>query len=382
MDRTEPPQFSPGELARYSRHTIMPEVGMEGQRRLKMSSVAIVGAGGLGNPAGAYLAAAGVGKIGLIDHDTISLSNLQRQILFGEGDVGKSKVDVARQRLAAVNPNVTVVPHNVRLDSSNALDVLKDYDIVLDATDNFATRYLVNDACVLLGKPDVFASIFRFDGQASVFDSKRGPCYRCLFPEPPPPGSVPSCDEAGVLGVLTGVLGSVQALQAVDLIIGRGDPLIGRLLIFDAASTSFTELKVRKRDDCPVCGKEPTIKSLIDYDQFCGTAQAPSDGDITPSALRSLLGTGGRSVFILDVREPVEYQICRLSGAKLIPLSQLGQRVSEVPKDQTTVVYCHHGVRSARAKAYLESAGFKDVRNLKGGIEAWARDVDPDMPRY
>lgn len=356
---------------------------MDGQRVLKAGSVLIVGAGGLGNPAATYLAAAGVGRIGLVDNDVVETSNLQRQTLYSESDVGRSKVDVARVRLRAINPNVTVEPHRLTLDSSNAMDLLKGYDIVIDGTDNFPARYLINDACVLLGKPDVYASVFRFDGQASVFDSRVGPCYRCLFPEPPPPDTVPSCADGGVLGVLPGIMGTIQAAQAINLLLGRGEPLIGRLLLFNATDTSFTELKIRKNPKCPVCGTSPTVTELMDYEQFCGVKKdaATDVHDISPLELKAQIDRG-RKIVLLDVREPFEYQICHLDGAKLIPLGVLPQRMSELDSADEIVVYCHVGSRSAEAAEFLMGAGFGKIRNLNGGIRAWAEQVDQKMQRY
>jgi len=369
------------EMVRYSRHLLMPEVGLTGQQKLKSSSVLIVGLGGLGNPASAYLAAAGVGRIGLIDRDNIEESNLHRQVLYSEADVGASKVLTAARRLHEVNPLVKVEPHEMTLNSSNALDVLKDYDIVVDATDNFPARYLINDACVLLGKPDVYASIFRFDGQASVFYAKRGPCYRCLFPEPPPPNSVPSCADGGVLGVMPGIIGSIQAAQAISLILGMGEPLIGRLLVFTASDTSFNELRMRKNPRCAVCGPTPTITKLIDYDEFCGVTMGTLDFEVSPASLKREMDEG-RNLVLIDVREPFEFQICRIEGAKLIPLSTLQSKIGGFGKDEDIVVYCHAGVRSARAAQMMIDSGFKKARSLRGGISAWAEQVEPGMPRY
>ena len=374
--------LSSSEYVRYSRHLIMPEVGLKGQRAIKSSSVLVVGAGGLGTPSATYLAAAGVGRIGIVDFDVVEKSNLHRQVLYTESDIGKSKAEVARHRLLEINPNVSVEIHKVRLDSSNALEVLKDYDIVMDGTDNFPTRYLVNDACVLLGKPNVYASIFRFEGQASVFYAKRGPCYRCLFPEPPPPGTVPSCAEGGVLGVLPGIMGSIQAAQGIDLILGKGTPLVGRLLLFDALDMKFRELKIRKNPNCPVCGANPTVKELIDYEAFCGVREELESGlEITPSALKRSLDAQN-AVTLLDVREPFENQICRIEGSRLIPLGDLPSRVNELDTAVDTVVYCHTGVRSAQAVRFLKSMGFKRVKNLSGGISAWTREVDPSLQVY
>jgi sulfur-carrier protein adenylyltransferase/sulfurtransferase len=374
--------FSSGEFARYSRHLIMPEVGLEGQSKLKSASVLIVGAGGLGTPSATYLAAAGVGRIGIVDFDTIEKSNLHRQVLYSEQDVGKSKADVARKRLLEINPNVSVEVHKVRLDSSNALEILGAYDIILDGTDNFPTRYLVNDACVLLGKPNVYASIFRFDGQASVFYANEGPCYRCLYPEPPPPGLVPSCAEGGVLGVLPGIMGSIQAAEAIDLILGKGRPLIGRLLLFDALDMTFKELKLHKNPNCSVCGPNPTVTHLIDYEAFCGTEeQLGEELEVSPKALKQLVDDG-KDVVVLDVREPFEYEIAHLGNAKLIPLGELAARVNELDTARPIVVYCHTGQRSAQAVRFLNGLGFKKVKNLKGGIRAWGTEVDPTIQMY
>jgi len=378
------PGLSNLEILRYSRHLIMPEVGMEGQRKLKASSVLIVGAGGLGTPAAIYLAAAGVGRLGLVDFDVVDRTNLHRQILYSEEDLGRSKLEIARERLRKVNPHVEVETHHVRLDSTNALQILRDYDIILDGSDNFPTRYLVNDACVLLGKPNVYASIFRFEGQASVFYAKQGPCYRCLYPEPPPPGLVPSCAEGGVLGVLPGIMGSIQALEAIKLILGNGRPLIGRLLLFDAQAMSFRELKLQKDPNCPICGPNPTIRELIDYEAFCGVqeqVELEREQEITPETLKEWMDSG-RRFQILDVREPHEYQICHFPNAKLIPLGQLPQRVHELDTAELIVVHCHTGNRSARAVQLLTAMGFRRVKNLKGGIDAWAARIDPTMPRY
>lgn len=374
--------FSPGELARYSRHLIMPEVGLEGQRKLKSASVLIVGAGGLGTPSAIYLAAAGVGRIGIVDFDTIEKSNLHRQILYSEQDIGKDKADVAKERLLQVNPNITVELHKVRLDSSNALNILNNYDVIMDGTDNFPTRYLVNDACVLLGKPNVYASIFRFEGQASVFYAKENACYRCLYPEPPPPNLIPSCAEGGVLGVLPGIMGSIQAAEAIGLIIGKGTPLIGRLLLFDALNMSFKELKLKKNPNCVVCGPNPTVKELIDYEAFCGLAEELTpELEVTPKQLKKWMDQK-KDVVIVDVREPWEHQINHIEGSRLIPLSQLPERANELSTADQMVVHCHTGARSAQAVKFLTSLGFKKAKNLKGGIKAWGADVDSRMPMY
>jgi sulfur-carrier protein adenylyltransferase/sulfurtransferase len=374
--------FSSGEFARYSRHLIMPEVGLEGQAKLKSASVLIVGAGGLGTPSATYLAAAGVGRIGIVDFDVIEKSNLHRQVLYSEQDVGKSKAEVARKRLLEINPNVSVEVHKVRLDSSNALEIFRAYDLILDGTDNFPTRYLVNDACVLLGKPNVYASIFRFEGQASVFYAREGPCYRCLYPEPPPPGLVPSCAEGGVLGVLPGIMGSIQAAETIDLILGKGRPLIGRLMLFDALDMTFKELKLRKNPECSVCGPNPTVKQLIDYEAFCGVEeQLTPELEVTPQQLSDLMARG-RSVVVVDVREPWEYEINHIEGAKLIPLDELPKRVNELSTADDVVVNCLSGQRSAQATRFLSSMGFKKAKNLKGGIRAWVSEVHPEMPTY
>ncbi len=383
----EAPELTREEVQRYSRHLIMPEVGMDGQRKLKAGSVVCVGAGGLGSPAAMYLAAAGIGTLGIIDFDTVDASNLHRQIIYGTADVGRRKLEASGERIASLNPGVKVVTHETALTSKNALDILRDYDVVLDGTDNFQTRYLVNDACVLLGKPNAYGSIFRFDGQASVFAVKGGPCYRCLYPEPPPPGLVPSCAEGGVLGVLPGVIGIIQATEAIKLIIGAGQPLIGRLLLYDALQMRFRELKLRRDTECPVCGDHPTIKALVDYDAFCGItppqAQPAAAGlpEVTVEELKKQLDRG-ENVFVLDVREPNEYQICKIAGSKLIPLGELAQRTGELDRDRDMVVHCKMGGRSAKAVALLQERGFTRVRNLKGGILAWIDRVDPSQSKY
>jgi adenylyltransferase/sulfurtransferase len=374
--------FSGSELARYSRHLIMPEVGLEGQKALKAASVLIIGAGGLGTPSAMYLAAAGVGRIGIVDFDVIEKSNLHRQVLYSEQDVGKSKADVARERLLQINPNISVEVHKVHLDSSNALSILKDYHVIVDGTDNFPTRYLVNDACVLLGKPNVYASIFRFEGQASVFYAKEGPCYRCLYPEPPPPGLVPSCAEGGVLGVLPGIMGSIQAAEAIDLILGNGTPLIGRLLLFNALDMKFKELRLRKNPECSICSANPTVKELIDYEAFCGVTEELEPGlEVSVRALKQVLDDK-RGIVLLDVREPFEYDIGHIEGSKFIPLGQLTQRVNELDTADEIVVYCHTGVRSAQAAKFLQGLGFKKVKSLRGGIRAWGLEVDPTLQAY
>ncbi|MEM1979516.1 MAG: molybdopterin-synthase adenylyltransferase MoeB, partial [Candidatus Caldarchaeum sp.] len=370
------------EIKRYGRHLIIPEVGMAGQKKLKSARVLVVGAGGLGSPISLYLAAAGVGKIGLVDFDLVDESNLQRQVLYTTRDVKRPKLEVAKEKLTALNPHIEVETYETRLTSENALDIIKDYDIVVDGTDNFPTRYLVNDACVLLGKPNVYGSIFRFDGQVSVFDARRGPCYRCLYPEPPPPGLVPSCAEGGVLGVLPGVIGALQAMETIKLIIGIGEPLVGRLLLFDGLHMSFTELKLRKDPNCVVCGPNPRIRELIDYEAFCGVTPSADTGmHITPEELHEKLQKGEK-VFLLDVREPVEYEICHLENAVLIPLSKLPEHVNKLSLTDEIVAYCHTGVRSSMAVKLLRDLGFRRVRNLAGGIDAWAERIDPSMPRY
>ncbi len=383
-----PVSLSNEEILRYSRHLIMPEVGMEGQLKLKSASVLLVGTGGLGAPLGLYLAAAGVGRIGLVDFDVVDLTNLQRQVIHGTKDVGRKKLDSAMERMRDINPHVELVPHEVRLSSENALEILKDYDIVVDGTDNFPTRYLVNDACVLLGKPNVYGSIFRFEGQATVFAYPGGPCYRCLYPEPPPPGLVPSCAEGGVLGILPGLIGVIQATETVKLILGKGEPLVGRLLLYDALAMRFRELKLRRNADCPVCGDHPPIRELIDYEQFCGIPRhepAPQPGlsewEIDPVEVKAKMDRGERFVLI-DVREPHEYQICRIPGARLIPLGELPRRVHELDSADEIIAHCRSGVRSAKAVDFLRQAGFRKVKNMKGGILAWSDKVDPSVPKY
>jgi molybdopterin/thiamine biosynthesis adenylyltransferase/rhodanese-related sulfurtransferase len=379
-------QLSNDEILRYSRHLIMPEVAMEGQLKLKQAKVLCIGAGGLGTPLALYLAAAGVGTLGMVDFDVVDYTNLQRQIIHDTDDVGRPKLESARDTIRDINPNVEVIPYETHLNSDNALDIFKDYDIVADGTDNFPTRYLVNDACVLLGKPNVYGSIFRFEGQASVFYAQEGPCYRCLYPEPPPPGLVPSCAEGGVLGVLPGIVGSIQALETIKLILGNGKPLIGRLLLFDALNLKFRELKLRKNPDCPVCGTHPTVTKLIDYEQFCGIRgeeHVPETNvpEITAKEVKQMMDE--KKPFVLvDVREPHEYQICRIDGAKLIPLGDVPKRMHELNSADDIVVHCRSGVRSARAVEFLMKSGFKKIHNLRGGVLAWARDVDPSMPSY
>lgn len=379
--------LSKEEIMRYSRHLIMPEVGMEGQLKLKQAKVLCIGTGGLGAPLGLYLAAAGVGRVGLVDFDTVDLTNLQRQILFDTNDIGHPKIEAATNRLRNLNPDIQIDTFETRLTSENALDILKDYDIVVDGTDNFPTRYLVNDACVILGKPNVYGSIFRFEGQITVFAYPGGPCYRCLYREPPPPGLVPSCAEGGVLGVLPGIVGAIQAAETLKLIIGKGEPLVGRLLLFDALAMRFRELKLRKNPECPVCGEHPTIKKLIDYEEFCGIrgeeSASPAQAavpEITPRELKSRLDRGD-DLFILDVREPHEFQICNLGG-HLIPLGELSRRVNELDSSREIVAHCRSGKRSAEAVEFLRGAGFRKVLNLKGGILAWSDEVDASVPKY
>src|SRR6202522_2895736 len=379
------PQLTNDELGRYSRHLILPEVGMEGQQRLKAAKVLCVGTGGLGSPLALYLAAAGIGTLGLVDFDTVDSSNLQRQIIHSTKDIGRKKIDSAQEKLNALNPTLNVVKHETMLTSANALDILKDYDVIADGTDNFPTRYLVNDACVLLGKPNAYGSIFRFEGQASVFATKDGPCYRCLYPEPPPPGLVPSCAEGGVLGILPGLVGVMQAPEVIKLILGVGEPLIGRLLLIDALTMKFRELKLRKNPECPVCGTHPTVTKLIDYNEFCGIRgeeKAVTNGvpEIQVEELKRRLDAK-EDLFALDVREPHEYQICNIGGY-LIPLNDLPNRVHELDSSREIVVHCKMGGRSAKAVAFLQQSGFSKVRNLAGGITAWSDRVDPTVPKY
>jgi adenylyltransferase/sulfurtransferase len=377
--------LSNDEILRYSRHLIMPEVGMEGQLKLRAAKVLCIGAGGLGSPLAMYLAAAGVGTIGIVDFDVVDFTNLQRQIIHSTADVGRKKLDSAAETIEGINPFVKVRKFETRLSSENALELFRDFDVIVDGTDNFPTRYLVNDACVLTGKPNVYGSIFRFEGQASVFATREGPCYRCLYPEPPPPGLVPSCAEGGVLGILPGLVGVIQATEAIKLILGTGEPLIGRLLLVDALGMSFRQLKLKKNPDCPVCGKNPSITKLIDYQEFCGirgeenpvTAAVP---EMQPAELKQRLDRGD-DLFVLDVREPHEYQICNLGG-HLIPLGDLPKRVHELDSSREIVAHCKMGGRSAKAVDFLRQAGFKKVWNLAGGINAWAEKVDPKVPKY
>jgi adenylyltransferase/sulfurtransferase len=374
------------ELQRYSRHLILPEVGPEGQLKLKNAKVLLVGTGGLGAPMALYLSAAGVGTLGLVDFDVVDRSNLQRQVIHGTGDIGRKKIDSATASIAEINPNVRVIKHEVALSSENALDILRDYDIVADGTDNFPTRYLVNDACVLLGKPNVYGSIFRFEGQASVFATEDAPCYRCLYPEPPPPGLVPSCAEGGVLGILPGVIGLIQATEVVKLILGQGEPLKGRLLLYDALAMRFRELKLRKNPDCPICGTHPTVTKLIDYHQFCGVpkqTEAPqvASGDISPVEVKARLDRGD-DFQLIDVREVFEHQICNIPQAKLIPLGELPKRLNEIDPSREVVVHCKMGGRSAKAADLLRTNGYTKVLNMTGGILAWSDKVDPTVPKY
>jgi adenylyltransferase/sulfurtransferase len=380
-------QLSKDEILRYSRHLIMPEVGMEGQLKLKKAKVLCIGAGGLGSPLALYLAAAGVGRLGIVDFDVVDFTNLQRQVIHGTADVGKPKLASAKETIREINPNVEVVGYETRLTSENALDLFTDFDIIVDGTDNFPTRYLVNDACVLLGKPNVYGSIFRFEGQVSVFYAQEGPCYRCLYPEPPPPGLVPSCAEGGVLGVLPGIVGCIQAMEAIKLIIGQGQPLIGRLLVFDALSIKFRELKLRKDPECPVCGAHPTITRLMDYEEFCGirgeehTPVITGIPEITSQEVKKMMDEK-KPFVLIDVREPHEFQICRIPGSKLIPLGEVAKRMNELNSADEIVVHCRSGQRSAKAVELLMKAGFLKIHNLKGGILAWSDQVDPSVPKY
>ncbi len=390
------PELTTDDLKRYARHLILPEVGLEGQQKLKAARVLCVGTGGLGAPLALYLAAAGIGTLGLVDFDTVDASNLQRQIIHSTPDVGRLKVDSAADKLHALNPALTIVKHNTMLTSANALDIFRDYDIIADGTDNFQTRYLVNDACVLTGKPNAYGSIFRFEGQCSVFATQEGPCYRCLYPEPPPPGLVPSCAEGGVLGILPGLVGVLQATEVIKLILGIGEPLVGRLLLVDALSTKFRELKLRKNPECPVCGPNPTVTELIDYNQFCGVAGAqestteaqvkgaplPTQNGIEQIPVQELKRRrdAGEDPYVLDVREPWEYRIANLDG-RLIPLDQLPNRAGELPRDRTIVTQCKSGARSQKAAEFLKQQGFQ-VENLAGGVIAWANEIDPSVPKY
>jgi molybdopterin/thiamine biosynthesis adenylyltransferase/rhodanese-related sulfurtransferase len=382
------PELTTDDLSRYSRHLILPEVGMEGQQKLKAARVLCVGTGGLGSPLAFYLAAAGIGTLGLVDFDVVDASNLQRQIIHSTKDIGRKKLDSAEEKLIALNPALNVVKHETMLTSANALEILKDYDVVADGTDNFPTRYLVNDACVLLGKPNVYGSIFRFEGQASVFATEQGPCYRCLYPEPPPPGLVPSCAEGGVLGILPGLVGVIQATEVIKLILGKGEPLIGRLLLVDALNMRFRELKLRKNAECPVCGVNPTVTQLIDYEQFCGIApetpkEASMKNGIPQLSVRELKRRrdAGEDVFVLDVREPYEYQIANIGG-RLIPQNDVPRRLAEIDRDREIVVQCRSGARSQKIAEFLKQAGYPKVVNLAGGILAWSDEIDPTVKKY
>lgn len=382
--------LSNDEIRRYSRHLIMPEVALEGQQKLKAASVLLVGTGGLGSPMAMYLAAAGVGKIGLVDFDVVDFSNLQRQILHGTEDVGRPKLESAAEKLRSVNPNVEVVTHETIFDSGTAMDIAKDYDLIADGTDNFPTRYLTNDVCVLLGKPNVHASIFRFEGQASVFYAEEGPCYRCLYPDPPPPGEVPSCAEGGVLGILPGVLGTIQATEVIKLILGIGEPLIGKLLLFDALDMSMRTLKLQRDPECPICGENPTIHELIDYEEFCGVPvgseaveeELGPEWEITPTELAQRLSRDGQDLYVVDVREPHETEIADIPKDTLIPLGDLPARMHELDSADEIVLFCRSGVRSAQALRALREAGFGKLKNLKGGILAWSDEIDPSVPQY
>ena len=384
----ELPELSNEEILRYSRHLILPEVGLIGQRRLKGSSILMIGTGGLGAPLGLYLAAAGIGKIGIVDFDVVDETNLQRQIIHGSKDVGRSKIDSAAETMLDINPRLKIEKYDTALSSGNALKILADYDVVVDGTDNFPTRYLVNDACVLLGKPNVYGSIFRFEGQATVFHYEGGPCYRCLYPEPPPPGLVPSCAEGGVLGILPAVVGSIQATEAVKIILGKGENLSGRLLLYDALNMRFRELKLRRNPDCMVCGDQPTVRELIDYQQFCGIPQQAAEEasrmklpEIAPTRLKERLDKGD-AVVVLDVREPHEYEIARIPGTTLIPLGSLPQHIHELDSTADIVVHCKSGVRSGKAQHLLKEMGFSRVTNLAGGILRWSDEVDSSVPKY
>jgi sulfur-carrier protein adenylyltransferase/sulfurtransferase len=377
-------KLSNDEVKRYSRHLIMPEVGVEGQERLKNGSVLMIGAGGLGSPVGSYLAAAGVGRLGIVDFDVVDESNLHRQILFGQDDIGKSKLERAKARLSAINPHIQIETYETRVTSANAMEILSKYDIVVDGTDNYPTRYLVNDACVLLKKPNVYGSIFRFEGQASVFDAQKGPCYRCLYSEPPPPGLVPSCAEGGVLGILPGLIGVIQATETVKILLGRGETLVGRLLLYDSLGMTFRELKLRKNPDCVICSDHPKITKLIDYEQFCGIqpeAPVASSAEISAKDLDKRLKSSQRPVLV-DVREQNEWDIGHIEGAKLIPVGTIANRLNELNPSDDIVVYCKSGKRSQRAADILKQSGFNKVTNLKGGILAWSDDVDPSVPKY
>lgn len=376
--------LSNDEILRYSRHLILPDIGMSGQRRMRSAKVLCIGAGGLGSPVAMYLAAAGVGTLGLVDFDVVDVTNLQRQIIHGQSDIGRPKLISAAEKIAEINPGVNVVLHETFVRSDNALELFADYDLIVDGSDNFPTRYLVNDACVLLGKPYVWGSIYRFDGQLSVFWAEHGPCYRCLFPEPPPPGMVPSCAEGGVLGMLCGTVGSLQTTEAVKILTGIGDPMIGRMLVYDALDMTFRTLKVRKDPECPVCGKNPTVTSLIDYDAFCGVTPDVVAGSANWQIISSELAelSAKEPVTLIDVREPHEWEIVRLPGATLLPMGEVASRVDEIPQNGNVVVYCKVGARSAQVLQFLHSIGLTHVKHLAGGIDAYAAQVDPSLPRY
>ncbi|HLX69002.1 MAG TPA: molybdopterin-synthase adenylyltransferase MoeB [Verrucomicrobiae bacterium] len=381
-------QLNNDEIRRYSRHLILPEVGMAGQKKIRSTSVLCIGAGGLGSPIAMYLAAAGIGKLGIVDFDTVDYSNLQRQILHTDADVGRPKAQSAKETIAGINPNVEVVLYNTRISSENALDLIRPYDIVVDGTDNFPTRYLTNDACVLLKKPNVYGSIFRFDGQASVFAPHLGgPCYRCLYPEPPPPGMVPSCAEGGVLGVLPGIIGCIQTNEILKLALGTGTTLVGRLLTFDALKMKFGELKLRRDPQCPICGKNPTIKELIDYEMFCGIVPEPEKPEMHPDEvtvqdMKRALDEPSLGIKVIDVREPDEYEIAHVDGVPLLPLSQIEQRFTELDPNQQYYIHCKMGGRSMRALQFLRQQGFKYLKNVKGGITAWSDEIDSSVPKY
>jgi molybdopterin/thiamine biosynthesis adenylyltransferase/rhodanese-related sulfurtransferase len=387
IERARNIELTPQEVARYSRHLIMPEVALEGQKKLKASAVLLIGAGGLGSPLALYLAAAGVGRIGMVDFDVVDFSNLQRQIIHGTADVGRPKLHSARDSILAINPDVKLDLYETHLSSANAFQIFEPYDIVIDGTDNFPTRYLVNDACVLMHKPNVYGSIFRFDGQASVFFPPHGPCYRCLYPEPPPPGEVPSCAEGGVLGILPGLVGCIQATEAIKILLGAGSTLVGRLLLYDAMQMKFQEFKIRRNPKCPLCGDHPTIDKLIDYDQFCGVrppepeVKTVSTSEITVHELKRRLDAGEK-LTIVDVRNPEEYQICKIPGSKLLPLPELNKRFTELDAGSEIILHCKSGMRSSKAQQFLREQGFEHTLNLKGGILAWADNIDKSMPKY
>ncbi|MGO8763705.1 MAG: molybdopterin-synthase adenylyltransferase MoeB [Limisphaerales bacterium] len=380
-------ELNNNEIRRYSRHLILPEVGLAGQKKIKATSVLCIGAGGLGSPIAMYLAAAGIGRLGIVDFDTVDYSNLQRQILHTDADVGRSKAQSAKETIHGLNPNCDVVIHNTRISSENALDLIRPYDIVVDGTDNFPTRYLTNDACVLLKKPNVYGSIFRFEGQASVFAPHLGgPCYRCLYPEPPPPGMVPSCAEGGVLGVLPGIIGCIQATEILKLALGKGNPLVGRLVLFNALDMKFRELKLRRDPQCPICGEHPTIKELIDYEMFCGIEPEPEQNgnpdEVTVQEMKKALENPNLGIKVIDVREPDEYEIARITGVPLVPLSQIEQRFTELDPNAQYYIHCKSGVRSMKALHFLRGQGFKYLKNVKGGITAWSEEIDSNVPRY